>query len=93
VNRSFAAQARDRQVELGLGPDLRLDEEPIECECRELIEQHSGKYLVCPDGIHEFTPRRRCAACEEWLREDDERAETARGIIHQACMLEGETIA
>lgn len=27
------------------------------CDCGEHIDQHTGKYLVCPDGIHEFTPR------------------------------------
>lgn len=71
------------------------------CVCREDIEQHEyrGRYLMCPDMIHEFTPRTwenyasrgRCASCGEPLY--GELAETARGVIHQPCMMEGEQLA
>lgn len=78
-----------------------LDAEPgtEPCICGEYIDQHTGRYLVCPDGIHEFEPRTdanydsrgRCAACGSPLTGD--LAETARGIIHADCIDPDEALA
>jgi hypothetical protein len=37
--------------------------------------------------------RRRCARCGSTFRPDQERAETAAGIIHASCLNEGEELA
>ena len=49
--------------------------DPGTCVCGEDIEQHTGKYNVCPDGIYEFTSRRVCDWCGEIIRSIDEPAE------------------
>ncbi len=64
------------------------------CECGEGIEQHTsvGKYLMCPDNIHEFYPPR-CGECDETFTTRDERAEVVlladptgdHRVVHEPC--------